>query len=77
MDRFRHAARLFGEGGGLVGAVEIAIGADDGCAMSRKSERERAAEAIARAGDDGDLVVEAEEIFKRADLGSGRDVAGS
>ena len=66
-----------GERGGLIGALEIAIGTDDGCAVGRKAEREGAAEAIAGAGDDGDLAVEAEEIFIHAGLGSGRDVAGS
>ena len=60
--RLRFAARLLGERGGLVRAREILVGADHGCAECGKPKREGAAEAVARAGDHGDLAVEAKEL---------------
>ena len=64
MSRLGLAARLLGERRGLVGALEIAVGADHGGAERREAERERAAEPVAGAGDHGDLAVKAEQIFE-------------
>ena len=64
VSRLGLAARLLGERCGIVGGLEIAVGADHSGAEGRKPERERAAQAVAGAGDHGDLAVEAEQIFE-------------
>ena len=66
---FGLAARLLGERSGLVGACKVAVRADHGCAKGRKPQRKGAAQAVAGAGDHGDLVVETKQIVEHDAMG--------
>ena len=50
-------------------APPISVGADHGCTKRREPERKGAAEAVACAGDYGDLAVKAEQILEHDAMG--------